>query len=381
MDLSDEQRTGYLCPTGGSFQFRIKPHCYWYIYNEFESGFGVPNYMTFSPSEGGPSDSWQTITASWTSDKAHLSMIRDILVKICSVINDQVICEKTWDGSTYKTISWRLLGSQYATDPSGETANNGKSPSRAYLENLGFGVMNAFVGVGVTQYGELYPNNKLELYREAREVKLYVKSNINWRLETGSLPSCVQNMTYLGTPYGSSNTEGKPGQHMYKFTLAENDTNADRDINIQITSTDGRFTGTSICTITQHGTYLNDRGPDHARYSLIKEANLWPFESEYNSLSINALCKCPYVISDKNYDVSSQKFYSAYNFSNYHPANTEFDEINLTNIEILPEEDYTKYRAHLYILMKYSSGTIHDGGSDVQLFRLGAPQKIKKVLG
>lgn len=382
MNMSDDIRNGFLCPSGGSFTFKIKPKTYWYIYNEFESGFGVPNYMSFSPSEGGPSDNWITITASWTSDKAHPTSFRDILMKICSVLTDKVICEKKWDGVTYYTQKFRLMASLYSRDPSGESeSSNGECASRAYIEKFGFGVLNSFVGTGLTQYGEIYPNNLLELYKEEKEIEVYVKSNIDYKLERESLPSCVQNMVYVKSLNGS--TEGHPGQHLYKFTLTENDTYDDRVIDIKFSSNDSRFTGSTVSHITQHGTYQFDKNPEHKEYSYIKEGTMWRMNGEYDSLSIHTICHKNYVISAKKNYTYEVPMYSSYTFENPHSPNNELEEINLINVGTIDETDLEKYRGRFYIMLNEAStgGRNYITGDSVLCFKLGAPQKIIKVIG
>ena len=379
MDMSDEIRDGYLCPSGGSFTFKIKPKCYWYIYNEFESGFGVPNYMTFSPAQGGPSNDWINITASWTSDKAHPSSIRDILMKICSILGDKVVCEKKWDGATYYTKKFRLLGARYTTDPSGESSENGKSPSRAFIENLGFGVLNSFVGVATTPYGEMYPTNSLEINREGRETWLYLKSNIDYRLETAGIPSYMT-ITYQDSP---NSTEGHPGQHRYKIVIQENTTGEDRTADIQFTSRDNRFTGSTISHITQHGTYYNNLEPDSERYSYVKEGMIWPFEDEYNSLSVNLISKKPYVLTTKKDRVYSMTYYSSATVNNLHPATGS----TLTNIPLINISDldmtYDKSKCTINILMNVSTngGSSYVCGNNFKIFKLEVPQKVKKVIG
>ena len=382
MNLSDDIRNGFLCPSGGSFTFKIKPKTYWYIYNEFESGFGVPNYMSFSPSEGGPSDNWITITASWTSDKAHPTSYRDILIKICSVLTDKVICEKKWDGATYYTQRFRLMASQYTRDPSGESGSSkGECASRAYKENLGFGALNSFVGTGLTQYGEIYPNNLLELYKEEKEIEVYVKSNIDYKLERESLPSCVQNMVYVKSFNGS--TEGHPGQHLYKFTLTENDTYDDRVIDIKFSSNDSRFTGSTVSHITQHGTYKFDKTPESNEYSYIKEGTMWRTNGEYDSLSIHTICHKNYVISARKDYTYEVPMYSIYTFENPHSPNNDLEEINLINVGTIDETNTEKYSGRFYIMLNKatSGGKNYITGDSVLCFKLGAPQKIIKVIG
>lgn len=382
MSMSDDIKNGYLCPSGGSFTFQIKPKCYWYIYNEHESGFGVPNFMTFSPSEGGPSDNWINVTASWTSDKAHPTSFRTILMKICSVYTDKVVCEKKWDGTTNYTQKFRLLASQYTSDPSGESeSSKGECPSRAHIEYLGFGILNSFVSTGLTQYGEVYPNNLLELYREEKEIEVYVKSNIEYKLERSFLPECVQNMVYVKSLNGSS--EGKPGQHLYKFTLAENTTGQDRTIDIRFSSNDRRFLGATTSHIKQYATYKFDRNTESNEYSYIKEGTMWRVDGEYNNISIHTICHKPYVISARADYTYNVPLYTGDTFDNPHLPHENLLELNLLNVDSIDISDSEKYRGRFYIMLNKAStgGKNFVTGDNVLCFKLGESQKIRKVIG
>ena len=372
LDMSDDIWYGWLYPGGGSFTFKIKPQCYWYIYNEWEAGFGVPNFLHFSPSEGGPSDDWQTITCSWTDEIAIESAYRTILMQIRSMMTDNEICKRTWNGLEYITKTFRILPKNLITNPSGEDSS-GDNQSRSYLEGSGFSVLGAFIGVNLTPYAERYPANKITIYREARELYAYVRSNINYSLERSSLPSCIREMTYM---YSPNSTEGEPGQHIYKILLDENTTGSDRFIEIKFNSDDPRFTGCARIYITQRSGYLYDYDPTSSKYSLIKQANLWAFTYEYDNVYIDVISKLPYIITEKTDTVYSMNYYTEHDRNNPHSATgDEFTHLKLSNLENIPDGHYA-----IRVLMRVPTGS-YTKGSNFEFLGLVKNNRVIKIIG
>ena len=374
MRMSNDIRNGYLNGCGGSFTFQIKPKTYWYIRSEIEEGLGTPNALTFSPAEGNPSNDWIDITVSWTGDGPGLPYnTRGLLMQICSVIGNEVICEKKFDGVKNYTHKWRTLPKFLNNDPSGELQSGDKVKgvcSHKAWKNWGDSVLNSFVGVGFLPDGTSYPNNYLTINRDSKVLYIYVKSHINYKLNTNTLPDCLRDqITYEYSPntnyYAPEGTEGKPGQHIYKVTIPENTTGTDRELNIEFISMNPKYTGSTISHITQKGTYKDNIDPTNTNYSLIQETAIWAFKDKYNSSSIHVISKKPFVIANETSKSSSVFTYcSEYTFENMCPATDEFQEINLTNITL-----------RLYVL--YNDGV----GDMIWGLKIDEPLMIKPVIG
>jgi hypothetical protein len=324
----------------------------------------MPNALTFSPAEGGPSNDWIDINVSWDSSKALDANYRQLLIQICNIMGDRVICEKKYDGAGYYTHKWRILAKNLNTDLSREISNGGASPqgANASENSLGGGltVLSSFVGYDVDIYGNAFPINKLKIYKEERIVYIYLRTNIDYKLETEKLPTYIKNnITYHYSPFG---TEGHKGQHIYKLIVPEN-TGEDRVMDIELSSMDIRFRGSTISHITQYGSYKDDKDPTHNEYSLIKEASVWPFSNQYDSLTLHTIARKPYVLSDINHYVRSMNFFSQYTFDSPCPASEghEFTEIPLINVEkigTLKVNNTLYYSKELRILMNNSTITI-----------------------
>jgi hypothetical protein len=225
------------------------------------------------------------------------------------------------------------------------------------------------VGIGYLPDGTSYPLNYITVNRESKVIYIYVRSNINYKLNRDKLPDYLRdNIAYIYSPntnyYAPEGTEGKPGQHIYKLILPENVTGADHVIDIEFASMNPKYTGSTISHITQKGTYRDNIDPTSDNYSLIQEANIFAFKDQYDSLSLNVISKKPFVIATKPSKTSYTRYYSEYTFDNMCPATNEFREIALTN-----------FTTKLYVLMNEGRG------DDVWVIGLGEPHTVKPVIG
>lgn len=369
MDMSEEIRNGHLYSDGGSFTFRLKPKCFWYIRSEYEEGFGVPNALNFSPAEGGPSNDWITITCSWTAGNALYSVYRQIIMQIKSILTDKVICEKTWNGVTYKTLTWWLLPYQLINNPSGELPESSVT-AQDWLTTLA--VISSYCGIETSLRGTSMVN-KLSIYKEARIVYIYVKSNITFKLEREKLPSGIT-ITYY---YSPTSVEGQPGQHIYKVEIDENNTGETKKIDIEFSSTDNRFHGSTISHITQYSTYRKNILPEDEKYSLVKEAIMWPFESQYNSLNVTTTANLDYFLALGNTVSYNLKYLSDYTVDNPCPPSVN-KLIQLSHYENLSNAIY------LWIKnpddQKYTYGDEYIEGCPFICFRLGEPKIVRHII-
>ena len=108
LSMTTDKANMKLSANGGTLNFKIKPECFWYIRSEMLDD-GSPDALQFTPAQGRPSDELVDIEMKWTRDISDPSKSRTVLMQICGILNDEVICSVDTIGTKKFTHSWEVL--------------------------------------------------------------------------------------------------------------------------------------------------------------------------------------------------------------------------------------------------------------------------------